>query len=319
MSRRVVIGILIFLILGVLGGTVALIIARFRTTGIDVSQNPQTSTLPGANTGGQQVVDPTGDSDADGLTNADEKIWGTNPNAQDTDNDGFKDGEEVAANHNPTIPSPNDKLPAGFVPGQNIAPLEGSAPSQTSFESFFADNVDLTGGKVNLTQEYGRTVANNEKSPTTLSQFVQQQPIITTLPRANVSAIKTEATTLTKVADYVLFTGEIGQFWDQESMAFAINDLLNDGEAGGFADLAVRVESMKQNLQNAVVPEEALRYHTLLLGYSELLAGTLRQVANYDNDQVKALVALRQLNTIDHQYFPLIAQERRQLLNYQGP
>src|SRR3990167_9449020 len=160
---------------------------------------------------GRAVVDPTGDSDADGLTNADEKIWGTNPNAQDTDNDGFKDGEEVAANHNPTIPSPNDKLPAGFVPGQNIAPLEGSAPSQTSFESFFADNVDLTGGKVNLTQEYGRTVANNEKSPTTLSQFVQQQPIITTLPRANVSAIKTEATTLTKVADYVLFTGEIGQ------------------------------------------------------------------------------------------------------------
>ena len=48
MSRRVVIGILIFLILGVLGGTVALIIARFRTTGTEVSQNPQTSTLPGA-------------------------------------------------------------------------------------------------------------------------------------------------------------------------------------------------------------------------------------------------------------------------------
>lgn len=315
MSRRVVIGILIFLILGVLGGTVALIIARFRTTPTEVSQNPQISTLPGANTGGQQVVDPTGDSDADGLTNADEKLWGTNPNAQDTDNDGFKDGEEVAANHNPTIPSPNDKLPAGFVPGQNIAPLEGSAPSATSFESFFADNVDLTGGKVNLTQEYGRTLPDNEKSPVTLGKFINNQPIITTIPRLNDAAITAQEDSPNTIAQYMSIGGNLETISDRGRLTIALNDFLNKREPYGFTTLAESVEAFQITLQTLPTPKAAVQYHKLLVGYTKLLSATLRQVSNYSSDPVRAMVALRQLQAIDETYFPLISQERDRLTN----
>lgn len=41
------------------------------------------------------------DTDGDGLTDADEDKYGTNPTKQDTDNDGFLDGEEVANGYNP--------------------------------------------------------------------------------------------------------------------------------------------------------------------------------------------------------------------------
>ena len=41
------------------------------------------------------------DSDHDGLTNAEEKIYGTEPNKSDTDGDGYSDGVEVRGGYNP--------------------------------------------------------------------------------------------------------------------------------------------------------------------------------------------------------------------------
>lgn len=319
MSRRVVIGILIFLILGVLGGTIALIIARFRTTPTEVSQNPQTSTLPGANTGGQQVVDPTGDSDADGLTNADEKLWGTNPNAQDTDNDGFKDGEEVSSNHNPTIPSPNDKLPAGFVPGQNIAPLEGSATSPTSFESFFADNVDLTGGKTNLTQEYARTVPDKDKTATTFNNFIYAQPLTTTLPRINESLITPTESSSAALSQYLNTAANLDQISDKTDFSLALTDVLKNKNASGFQILADRAKAFEGNIKTLPVPPQAIEYHKLVIGYSALLGSTFSQIANYSNDQIKALVAIRQVDAIDRQYYHVIINERARLISLLNP
>lgn len=43
------------------------------------------------------------DKDKDGLTDAQEKFYGTDPNNPDTDGDGYKDGEEVKNGYDPTI------------------------------------------------------------------------------------------------------------------------------------------------------------------------------------------------------------------------
>lgn len=43
------------------------------------------------------------DSDKDGLSDAKERIYGTNPNVFDTDGDGFSDGEEAGNGFDPTI------------------------------------------------------------------------------------------------------------------------------------------------------------------------------------------------------------------------
>lgn len=44
----------------------------------------------------------TDDSDHDGLKDAEEAVWGSDPYNPDTDGDGFLDGEEVLSGHNPT-------------------------------------------------------------------------------------------------------------------------------------------------------------------------------------------------------------------------
>ncbi len=312
MSRRVVIGILILLILGVIGGAVALIISR---SGQQTTPTPtlQPSSFPQASSTPQAIQDPTGDPDADGLSNADEALWGTNPSNADTDSDGYKDGEEIAASHNPTIPSPNDKLPEGFQPGQNVTPLTSSAPAAQGFESFFSDSVDLTGGNKNLTQEYARAVPDSKKTPVTLGEFISSQPIITKLPVVNERAIQKEIDSPLALGQYINVAGDISPISDKTAVSLALTDLLQDKNATGFKILADRAKAYEESVKLLRVPNEAIQYHKLLSGYSALLSATFAQIGNYSEDQIKALVALRQLDAIDRQYYPLLLQERARL------
>lgn len=307
MSRRFVIGIIILLIIAVLGGIAALVIYQLSMPEATLTLTPTVTPL--------FVEDPTIDSDNDGLSNGDEKIWGTNPTNSDSDGDTYLDGEEVQKNHNPTIASPNDKLPVGFKPQQNISPLDPAQPSTTSFDSYFSESVDVTGGTKNLTQEYAATVPDKDKSPLSLTQFVQAQPLTTNLPVINESAITREQDIPLAISHYVSVAGNIDPISDQTRVTLAVTAFVKNHHVTGFATLADRVASYQAELKRLRVPPSALQYHKLLVSYSELLAGTFRQIANYQNDQVKSLVALRQLDAIDRQYYPLILQERLRLIN----
>ncbi len=52
------------------------------------------------------------DSDQDGLSDEEEKIYGTDPRNPDTDGDGYSDGAEVRSGYDPTKPAPGDRLNA---------------------------------------------------------------------------------------------------------------------------------------------------------------------------------------------------------------
>jgi len=50
------------------------------------------------------------DNDQDGLSDQEEKAYGTDPNNADTDGDSYSDGVEVNSGYNPLKPAPGDKL-----------------------------------------------------------------------------------------------------------------------------------------------------------------------------------------------------------------
>lgn len=56
------------------------------------------------------AIQKSGDGDMDGLSDWQEELWKSDPRNPDTDGDGTNDGEEIAADRDPTIPGPNDIL-----------------------------------------------------------------------------------------------------------------------------------------------------------------------------------------------------------------
>lgn len=53
------------------------------------------------------------DSDQDGLSDEEERLYGTDPFNKDTDGDGYMDGVEVESGYDPLKPAPGDKLLSG--------------------------------------------------------------------------------------------------------------------------------------------------------------------------------------------------------------
>lgn len=78
-------------------------ITEFYTDGVAVvyTKATPTNTNTGRTTNTAVTVTPSLDSDADGLTNQEETLYGTNASASDTDGDTYKDGAELLALYNP--------------------------------------------------------------------------------------------------------------------------------------------------------------------------------------------------------------------------
>ncbi|MDP3997320.1 MAG: hypothetical protein Q8P73_02365 [bacterium] len=314
MSRRLIIILLIVLIVAVLGGTVLLVVQRLRGPSDTTTTAPTTpgsgTGLTPADTGTQQLVNPGGDDDNDGLSNADEVLWGTDPSNPDTDGDGFYDGEEVAANHNPTIAGPDDALPENFSPGQNLQPLN-AAPLQV--DQYFVDNLDLSGPKEDLTAKYQQQYKEEERTANTLSEFTKAQPIITKLPTPKETTINVAKVDSSYVlATYLGVANGIYDITDTKLFDNAISNLMK-GDVSSVRGLAMSVRLYQDSLTKTTVPPVALPVHKLLLGYTELLAATYDQMALFNEDPMKAILAIRQLGEVNDQYYPLIRQELERL------
>ena len=310
MSRRLIVGILLVLILGVIGGTGVLVVQRLGG-GSEVAQDETTGSLDEAEPGSPRVVNPTFDDDADGLTNAQEALWGTDPNRADTDGDGFLDGEEVANNHNPTVAGPDDELPAGFRPGQNLRPLD-SAP--LAADEFFDDGVNLQGPPGNLTESYNQQVAAEQQTNETLLAYVEQQPIITRLPRVRQEAVVAIQDSSAVTLDAYLDVAEdFSSMTDVDRVRVALDAMLAHKNVDSVGGLAFLAQLYQDKLLRTPPPVAAEQLHRTLIGYSEVLIATYNLMLVYPDDPVKGLVGLRQLEVVSTQYAPVIAAEIERL------
>jgi hypothetical protein len=143
----------------VLVGVVALVVWTVATRGIKKSEDSTASALdPIAieEPAPTAAPDATADLDGDGLTQADEETYGTNPNDSDTDKDGYLDGAEVQNGYNPngagrlSIEAPTEKPTTEDPNRRTLAttPTVTGVPLETVYSGKGSYLCQVTGGTV---------------------------------------------------------------------------------------------------------------------------------------------------------------------------
>lgn len=92
------------------------------------------------------------DSDQDGLSDSEEKVYGTDSHNPDTDSDGYSDGAEVRSGYDPLKKAPGDKL-SGFAGTRAMAP--GANNSADPASAVLGDSA-----KKNLTNDIAERVTD---------------------------------------------------------------------------------------------------------------------------------------------------------------
>jgi len=109
------------------------------------------------------------DSDCDGLTNAEEALYGTDPNNADTDGDGYSDGVEVKSGYDPLKPAPGDKIATGTT---TVSSAETSDTSSSSTSSSDPSPTDTFSQNL---ANFAASKSGQTISQTDLTDFVNQQ------------------------------------------------------------------------------------------------------------------------------------------------
>jgi len=220
------------------------------------------------------------DSDGDGLTNAEEKIYGTDPYNADTDGDGYSDGVEVRSGYDPLKKAPGDKLVSDQTNSTQSASADSSAlvdKLSTNLQTLVASKSD---GNVSMDDMDG--VING-----TLQDKVGPAPTFDTLPDIDRSKIKIKqqpyqdlsdadrkAKQYSDLQDYVrqlvtLFItnipdANIAQF--KQTFQDKLDGLSSDTpDYQYFRDFTDKMQIMADQTNQIEVPEALIDYHVKLL------------------------------------------------------
>lgn len=133
------------------------------------------------------VCDKTIDSDCDGLTNSEEKLYGTDPENTDTDGDSYSDMVEIESGYDPLKPAPGDKIITAKTSA--LANSENAAQSEnvSMTDNFSRELISLVQSKENqsITTAEIQTFVDEQ-----LSKAMEENVSFETLPEIDRSQIK---------------------------------------------------------------------------------------------------------------------------------
>jgi len=228
----------------------------------------------------------TSDWDADGLSDMDESIYGTDPFNPDTDQDGFLDGEEVLTGYDPTIPE-QDKIGVtnnitqtfaeGLVAGVYFGNLQPGGEETAIYdeELDFVSSTTLTEALSLLrTPEYLPLMIVEDTSENISTYNADIERILSSK----------EFSTAYQTQDDALIQGIIFFTEGREEDAIYIFERFADI----FSETATAMEEVR-------VPESFTKFHTNFVIYVKNISLNYQALAGTPEDPLLAQVAMSEL------------------------
>lgn len=260
------------------------------------------------------------DSDQDGLSDEEEKAYGTNPFVADTDEDGYSDGAEVKSGYNPLKPAPGDKL----------ATVEKTADIQPQASAGAKENLtDLLAKQVSSTMNLADNQADPQEITTdnieTLTQnFLNNQtdlnqtlPSISlddvTIKRQDYSDLSTEETQKKKQEDfsnyvvsifYILSLNSEKPIVTTQNFDNAAAELIKEiftatqqSDLNYFNNLEQKSQKIMDEMKNIEVPEEFLESHLKMLSLIKYGLSLKNLIVKQPDDPALNLINLSKIQS----------------------
>jgi len=270
------------------------------------------------------------DSDQDGLSNEEEKTYGTDPNNPDTDSDGYSDGAEVKSGYDPLKPAPGDKIiedkTAPRVLSESVEKTTEADSDQINLtQELSAKVVDLVNTKATNNENINidDLSAISEQLTSNTSVTLDDLPAIDEstikIKKQNYSKLSQEEQTAKKKEDDIAYLVAVAYILANNApqKISTLDDLTKIGESiisqadissSDFSlsfldDYISKGNIVLEQIQDVEVPEDMLDFHKkglTLANYSINLKNDIEASQNKQDDPVATMLKLSKLqNLID--------------------
>jgi len=226
------------------------------------------------------------DSDNDGLSDTEEKIYGTDPHNPDTDGDGYTDGAEVLGGYDPLKKAPGDKLVSTTSTGDTKDGKGGDTTTNTNLTQALSSQVAGLMQESSLTD--GQTPSTTDINTLISETLGQQNAGTLELPTIDPSTIKIKKQDYSKNEKVAKVKEDTRMY--MTSLAYIITNnspipIKSDSDATSalgtltqqaqialsgadtkfLDDMATRSQSALTQIEQLEVPENMLSLHTKML------------------------------------------------------
>ncbi|MCK4636080.1 MAG: hypothetical protein KAT32_04405 [Candidatus Moranbacteria bacterium] len=256
------------------------------------------------------------DFDGDGLSNSEEKSFGTDMNNRDSDGDGYSDGVEIESGYDPLIPAPGDRiiedkkmrveLDPATIDDKNLTQklsnelVEYIGDAQESGEDEISteDLSEMVSGSVSESVSF-------ENIEIDLSELnIKEQDYKKLSEKKRKAKEKEDAIEYFTSVSYVFMTNFPDGFFDKSAEEFASEVLMNSKSFSAdltntqfFEDLAENAIKAEEEMKNVEVPESLVEIHfrgLYILCYIRTIYSG-KEYENAESDAVSMIVTLTKL------------------------
>jgi hypothetical protein len=231
------------------------------------------------------------DRDNDGLSDWQEKLWGTDPTDPDTDGDGTPDGKEVEQNRDPTVSAPNDEL-------ENPTSNDNTATSSQTITSSIGEEVLPKAVVLAAAEQTGEDVSENDLDR--ISESIVDNADISGPELSDSSDITVTGDSSPRTVDsYFDQLNQVLQKINNPDQTSPITIVAQaqrqqNPESIDLSPYILRHNQAVNGLKNISVPQPFQEFHLKSLQALERKLYALRRMNNLVDDPVGAVIGVRE-------------------------